>query len=177
MPIFTTRIAIARAVFVSASALAFTHLVGCADKAIRDLRESNQEHVRYDAAAQLGRSRATEPVMRALIAGLHDRKAAVRRNAVIALQQQLLRGGGAPLRTEALLELVKLLDDREVGYICLPVFGPLLPGAVFRTPSVRAQALLALTHVSGQDFGLDASAWANAIEGSPHESRQGTVLR
>ena len=139
-------------------------LVGCADAAIRDLEESESVAVRYEAAQRLGQYAGDEPATRALIKALADPRGAGRYAAATAIERHLQGACRVELRNRALLGLVSLLDDCDISFVCLPILGPLLPGMLCRTPSVRSRALLTLTAVMGEDHGFEKAAWTAVID-------------
>jgi len=143
-------------------------LTGCgAGHYRRVLLTDRAESARFQAAESLKNYSGDVDATRALIAALHDCSAAVRYAAAGALESHLARhSDDRETRKEALLALVSLLDDTETEMICLPVFGPLLPGMTGWTLSVRSRAFATLVVATRRDFGLDKPAWRKYVQES-----------
>jgi len=138
---------------------------GCSSEhLIRTLSEGRFKGERFSAARRLaayhGDKRATE----ALVAALGDRKACVRFAAAEALESHFTRKMDSATRKAALLAVVDVLDDTCLDTVCVPLYGPFLPGLTCTTPSVRSRALLTLVIATGKDCGLDKVAWRKEIE-------------
>lgn len=137
---------------------------GCTDHAIRTLQQSTDQAARFQAASDLGNVPDAERACRALLAAMSDADPAIRYASIMSLDEQLARLPVASLKTDILIALANRLEDSKVGWVSLPTFGPLFPGTLFHTPSVRAAAFWTLTRRTGQDHGLDVSAWIGAIQ-------------
>lgn len=143
-------------------------LVLCAcnlDKKITDLSEASRPDKQYAAAIELNDATPNPQILTSLCAALKSPSASVRFAAAAAMEGQIwgLGDSDVELRCNALLALVEMLDDPEVGTIEYSS-GLIFPMRIRRTtPSPRSRALLTLSAVMMSDFGLDKSAWESEI--------------
>jgi hypothetical protein len=128
----------------------------------RYIREIEHGYRYPSSVEKLGNYPTDERARCLLVALLDDENACVRCVAVRALRKHLEHTPAAEDLT-ALRKLVRLLDDSRVGGLSRPV--GLMPAVDYfeRLPSVRAEALCALTLVLRCDLGLDQAAWDEAI--------------
>ncbi len=139
---------------------------GCGpDRHVNALKDSPSGGRKFMAALALRDHFKHKRATLALIQALKDPKPAVRYAAAASLETHFrcMRADHA-LRKSALLALVDVLEDADIGRVSVPAFGPLLPGVSGSTPSPRSRALLTLSKVMGEDYGLNKEAWRQGIE-------------
>lgn len=129
------------------------------------LRTAQDPSERAMAAMRLGECTDSGEAIEALLVAANDEAAAVRYFAVDSLGNIAEQCNDISVAKKIKISLAKRLTDDTGGQFSdLGAFGVI--GVNRYVGTVRARALLALTSLTGRDFGFDEGAWVKFISDS-----------